>query len=70
MPYITLELPKHKMPLIKEFLQSSGIKATELQMTDQPYYTQADSISRQNLPKNWFSPSRGWEYFINELEYE
>jgi len=70
MPFITLEIPKHKMPLIKEFLQATGLKATELQVAVKPYFTQASSTSRQNLPNNWFSPCRGWEYFINELEYE
>ena len=70
MPYITLEIPRHKMPLIKEFLQSTGLKATEFQGHDKPYFSQVNSTSRQNVPKNWYSPSRGWEYFLNELEYE
>jgi hypothetical protein len=70
MPLITLDIPQHKMPIVKEFIEVIGLKERTSRTFTNETYTQTHSTSRQNLPSSYYSPSRGWEFFNNELEFE
>ncbi len=70
MPLITLEIPRKKMPIVKEFIQVIGLKEKNIKSQQNEFYTQTQSTSRHNLPTSYYSPSRGWEFFMNELEFE
>ncbi len=70
MPLITLDIPQNKMPLVKDFMQVIGLKEKTLKTGQTAYYTQGHPSSRQNLPNFTVSSTKGWEFFINELEFE
>ena len=69
MPLITLDIPQHKMPIVKEFIQVIGLREQNQSNLSQAYYTQSPN-SRQSLPNSNYSSAKGWEFFSNELEYE
>ncbi len=70
MPLITLDIPHNKIPLVKEFIAEIGVKERNQEMSSSAYYSLVPQDSRHYLPTHYNQGSKGWEFFMNELEYE
>ena len=70
MPQVTLSVPSEKMPLLKDFLYAMGIENKSVKNLVSQGYRTNERSSEKIASKSMFQKYFGWEYFLNELEYE
>ena len=68
MPQVTLSVPHEKLPLLKDVLYSIGIDRGQIRSNSKAVISHLSTVKKNagSLYQKYF----GWEYNMNELEFE